>query len=228
MSAPLNHPLVAIFSASITRLSVVLAAFNKDHPVIRCYTEYFSNKPSSARDTKAGEWLSNLRLSPTPELESLMQLPMHELLNRSVLGVPAVERRRCVLAVGSVLLQLLAIQHQLDEELNLNGDTLLDLLDGSTVPCKMDGTKALEAMFLATDPIELKDRRGWDVNRFSQHMLKFNAAHTVYDSSLRPPTFERVAPSVSPPTYAIVFDRSYRPEHSTDPKCSGGTEQEGK
>ncbi|KAJ7823116.1 hypothetical protein B0H13DRAFT_2376254 [Mycena leptocephala] len=206
MSAPLDHPLVAVFSACVTRLAVVLAAFHEDHPVVHCYNQYFATKKSSARDTEAGEWLSNLRLTPTPELESLMQPPMHELLNRSVLRVPEVERRRRVLAVGSALLQLLAIQYELNEELNLNGDTLLDLLDGSIVPCKIDGTKALEAMFLATDPIELKHRRGWDINRFSQHMLKFNAEHALYDPTLRPQTFARITESVNPPTYAIVFD----------------------
>jgi hypothetical protein len=191
MSAPLDHPLVAIFSACITRLAVVLAAFDEDHPVVGCYNEYFVGKNSSARDTKAGEWLSNL--------QSLMQPPMHELLNRRVLRVPEVERRRRVFSVGSALLQLLAIQHELNEELNLNGDTLLDLLVGSIVPCKIDGTKALEAMFLATDTIDLKHRKGWDINRFSQHMLKFNAEHTIYDPTLRPPTFARIAESVNLP-----------------------------
>jgi hypothetical protein len=91
MSAPLDHPLVAVFSACITRLAVVLAAFHEDHPVVRCYNQYFATKKSSARDTEAGEWLSNLWLPPTPELESLMQPPMHEQLNRSVLRVPEVE-----------------------------------------------------------------------------------------------------------------------------------------
>ncbi|KAJ7359881.1 hypothetical protein DFH08DRAFT_801643 [Mycena albidolilacea] len=60
--------------------------------------------------------------------------------------------------------QLLAIQHELKEELNLNGDTLLDLLDGSIVPCKIEGSKALAAIFLAIEPLELKHRKGWDLN----------------------------------------------------------------
>jgi hypothetical protein len=206
MSAPHDHPLVEIFSASITQLSVLLAAFHSDHPVVRCYNDYFSKKKSSARDTEVAEWLSALRLSPTPELESLMQPPMHELLNRSVLGIAPVERRRRVLSVGFALLQFLAIQHELKEELNLNGDTLLDLLDGSIVPCKIEGSKALDAMFLATEPLELKHRRGWDLDRFLQHRLKFDAAHTVYDPSLRPPTFKRVESWTYLPSDPILFD----------------------
>jgi hypothetical protein len=117
MSAPHDHPLVKVFEASITQLSVLLAAFHPDHPVVQCYNEFFANKSSSSRDTEAAQWLSNLRLSPTPELESLMQAPMHKLLTRNVLGIGPVERRRRVLAVGSALLQLLAIQHELNEEL---------------------------------------------------------------------------------------------------------------
>ncbi|KAJ7829280.1 hypothetical protein B0H14DRAFT_2594167 [Mycena olivaceomarginata] len=116
----------------------------------RCYMEYFSENKSSARDTDTTAWLSGLRLSPTPELESLMQPPMQELMNRSVLGISPVERRRRVLSIGAAWFQLLAIQHELNEELNLNGDTLLALLDG-----------------LTTDPLELKHRRRWDLDRFS-------------------------------------------------------------
>jgi hypothetical protein len=114
----------------------------------------------------------------------------------------------------------LAIQYELNEELNLNGDTLLDLLDGSIVPCNIDGTKALEAMFLATDPIELKHRRGWDINRFSQHMLKFNAEHAIYDPTLRPPTFAYITESVNLPTYAIVFDVPSIPSTTDAPAVS--------
>jgi hypothetical protein len=41
---------------------------------------------------------------------------------------------------------------------------LLDLMDGSIVPCKIEGSKALAAIFLAIEPLELKHRKGWDLN----------------------------------------------------------------
>ncbi|KAJ7660274.1 hypothetical protein DFH06DRAFT_1401711 [Mycena polygramma] len=206
MSAPDDHPLIGIFAGSVTRLSVVLGDFNPAHPVIGAYTQFFAKKNSSARDTEAAQWLSNLRLSPTPELESLMQAPIQELLGRVVFQVGPTERRRRVLSVGSALLQLLAIQHELGEELNLNGDTFEDLLDGSIVPRRIDGTKALEAMFLSTNPLELKHRKRWDLDRFSQHMSIFHAAHTVYDPALCPPRFERTSPSLNLPKHPILFD----------------------
>ncbi|KAJ6463160.1 hypothetical protein C8R47DRAFT_1225277 [Mycena vitilis] len=206
MSAPPDHPLHAIFAGAVSRLSVVLADFHPAHPVVQAYTQFFGPKTSSARDTEAAQWLSNLRLSPTPELESLMQGPMQELLGRVVFKVGPTERRRRVLSVGSALLQLLAIQHELGEELNLNGETFEDLLDGSIVPKNIDGSKALEAMFLSTNPLELKHRRRWDLVKFSQHMSKFHAAHTVYDPALRPPRFERLSPSLNLPSHPILFD----------------------
>ncbi|KAJ7347295.1 hypothetical protein DFH08DRAFT_809053 [Mycena albidolilacea] len=79
-------------------------------------------------------------------------------------GIAPVEQHKHVLSVGFALPQLLAIQHELKEELNLNGDTLLDLLDGSIVPCKIERSKALAAIFLAIEPLELKHRKGWDLN----------------------------------------------------------------
>ncbi|KAJ7451365.1 hypothetical protein FB451DRAFT_1525745 [Mycena latifolia] len=204
-SAPLDHPLIAIFRGAVSRLAVVIAAFHIEHPVVKCYTDYFSTRPSTARDTEASLWLTNLRLSPTPELEALIQPPMHVLLSHSRLGVPPLEWKRRVLVVGPVLLQLLAIQHELGEELNLNGDTLRELFDRAIVRCSNDGTTALQAMFLATERIELKDRKGWDTDRFSRHMLRFNTAHTVYDPSLRPPTWRRVKPSSIIPNHPVLF-----------------------
>ncbi|KAJ7732049.1 hypothetical protein DFH07DRAFT_781037 [Mycena maculata] len=172
----------------------------------QCYEQYFSNRQESARDTEAEHWLISLRLSPTPGLESLMQPPMQELIRRRVRGIPIAERKRHVFSIGSALLQLLAIQHQLGEQLNLNGDTMRDLLDGAIIPCRLDGSEALEAMFLATDPLELKHKRGWDLNRFSSHLLRFNSDHTIYDPSLSPPTFKRICPSSDVPLDPIVFD----------------------
>ncbi|KAJ7141625.1 hypothetical protein C8R46DRAFT_1233752 [Mycena filopes] len=103
------------------------------------------------------------------------------------------------------MLQLLVIQHELGEESNLNGDTFLELLNGSIRPCRPDGSKALQAMFLATEPLELEHRRGWNIAEFATHQLKFNTAHTFYDPSLRPPTFTRTEHSSNPPSHPILF-----------------------
>ncbi|KAJ7105928.1 hypothetical protein C8R44DRAFT_886375 [Mycena epipterygia] len=178
-SASPDHPLVAIFESAVCRLSILLTAFSIDHPVVKSYTDYFATKPSTARDTEIGLWLSNIRLCPTPELESLMEAPIQALLAWKLPGVAPLERKRRILSVGYALLHLLAIQHELGEELNLNGDTFLELFDKTIVPCKLDTTEALRAMFLATDPVDLKHRKGWNLDQFSRHMLRFNADHTI-------------------------------------------------
>ncbi|KAJ6600906.1 hypothetical protein B0H10DRAFT_1958521 [Mycena sp. CBHHK59/15] len=126
---------------------------------------------------------------------------------RNVLGIQPVEQRRRVFSVGSALLQLVTIQHELREELDLNGNTFLDLLDQSIIPWEFNGSDALEAMFLATNPVELKHRKGWDLNRLTRHMLQFNAAHAMYDTSLRSLTFKRASPSLPHyPNEPILFD----------------------
>ncbi|KAJ7831547.1 hypothetical protein B0H14DRAFT_3464011 [Mycena olivaceomarginata] len=135
-----------------------------------------------------------------------MEAPIKALLAWRLPGVAPLERKRRIFSVGYALLQLLAIQHELGEELNLNGNTLLELFDKTIVPCKLDATQTLRAMFLATDPADLKHRKGWDIDQFSRHMLSFNASHTIYDPSLRPPTFKRVEPPLIIPNHPVLFD----------------------
>ncbi|KAJ7077739.1 hypothetical protein C8R44DRAFT_896157 [Mycena epipterygia] len=174
--------------------------------MVKSYTDYFVAKPSTARDTETGLWLSNIRLCLTPELESLMEAPIQALLAWKLPGVAPLERKRRILSVGYALLHLLAIQHELGEELNVNGDKLLELFDKTIVPCKLDATEALRAMFLATDTVDLKYRKGWNLDQFSRHMLRFNADHTIYDSSLQPPTLKRVEPPIIIPNHPVLFD----------------------
>ncbi|KAJ6503108.1 hypothetical protein DFH09DRAFT_1102108 [Mycena vulgaris] len=159
MEAPHDHPLVEIFKASVSRLSVVLAGFHATHPVVKSYNQYFTSKPSTARDTECGLWLSSLRLCPTPELKALMEAPLRELLAREVLGVQPLERRRRVFSVGSALLQLLAIQQELGGELSLHCDPLRELVGAEIELCKLNATQGLRAMFLVTEPIDLKHRK---------------------------------------------------------------------
>jgi hypothetical protein len=55
-----------------------------------------------------------------------------------------------VLGVSAVLLQLLAVQNELRELINLNGDISDDLITGRVVSCLSDGPRALAVMFGAT------------------------------------------------------------------------------
>ncbi|KAJ6572404.1 hypothetical protein DFH09DRAFT_1461873 [Mycena vulgaris] len=170
--------------STVSQLGVVLAELHATHPVVKCYNQYFTSKPSTARDTECGLWLSSLRLCPAPELESLMEAPLQELLARDIQGVAPLERRRRVFSVGSALPQLLAVQHELGEEFNLNGDTPRELFEGEIVATSLNGTEALRAMSLATEPINLKLRKG-------RHMLQFLAIPSA------PEAFAPVEPPVA-------------------------------
>ncbi|KAJ7836080.1 hypothetical protein B0H14DRAFT_2589939 [Mycena olivaceomarginata] len=89
-------------------------------------------------------------LVPTPELEAVLMEPLGNLLKHELLAdMLRPERHRRVMAVGSALFQLLAVQHILGEELSLDGSILTDLALGDVVPRSSDGPEALAAMFAA-------------------------------------------------------------------------------
>jgi hypothetical protein len=101
------------------------------------------------------------------------------------------------MGVSSVLLQILAVQHELGEPLNLNGDLIEDLKDESVVAYLADGDEALNAMFSAiTSTSTCSDA-------LVQEMLAFKRDHTIFDEELRPPLFRHGRPSYFPPTKPI-------------------------
>ncbi|KAJ6461119.1 hypothetical protein DFH09DRAFT_1114427 [Mycena vulgaris] len=112
------------------------------------------------------------------------------------------ERNQRVLGVGSALLQLLAIQQQLGEPVNLNGDLLGDLLYGRIVQCPSDGNEGLVAMF-SVIPLPNQVLK---THALAKRMLNFNNAHTIYDPDYRPPTFRRDEPSRTATTADIPLE----------------------
>jgi hypothetical protein len=76
----------------------------------------------------------------------------------------------------------LAIQQELNEPLNLNGDLLADILDDRVVPCHYDGDRALEAMFASVN-------RGTSSAASADRMLNFKSEHAIWDPEFKPPIF---------------------------------------
>jgi hypothetical protein len=139
--------------------------------------------------------MRTLALVPTPELETVLSAPLISLMSDgNSLLFPS---KSAVLGAGSVLLQLLAVQHELGEPLNLNGDLLHDLLDDSVVPCPTGGNEALNAMFASLPSTSTKSAV------LVKQMLIFKRNHTIFDDELRPPAFRRDRPSHFPPKDAI-------------------------
>ncbi|KAJ7351230.1 hypothetical protein DFH08DRAFT_805964 [Mycena albidolilacea] len=165
---------------------LILADWNNRHPVIASLNEYFGRKKTHMRNL-----MDTLGLVLTLELEAFD-------------GPSRPAQTHCqtrVIGVGSVLLQLLAIQHELGEPLNLNGDLIEDLKDECVVACVADGTEALNAMFSA---ITTSTSTRSDV--LVQQMLAFKRDHTIFDEELRPPLFRRDRPSYLPPTERIPVE----------------------
>ncbi|KAJ7671727.1 hypothetical protein B0H17DRAFT_1141498 [Mycena rosella] len=192
-----NPALTAVFNSALPGIAEILAEFNHDHPVIKDFNEYFAGKKEIQRHRGTGQWIADMGLVPTPELEAVLMTPLSALLRHGVSYLIEDERNQRVMGIGSVLLQLLAIQMELGKLLNLNGDLLVDLRDRAVTPCPTDGATALEAMFGA-----IRVPSGKAAICFKQ-MMEFNRDHTIYDAQFRPPTFHRDDPSFSAPTEAI-------------------------
>ncbi|KAJ7214912.1 hypothetical protein GGX14DRAFT_392181 [Mycena pura] len=199
-----DHPshkdpeLERIFHAALPHVAKILATFPDDHPVIASFNKYFSGKKATEHHRGAGEWMRTLSLVPTPQLEAILEPSLQSLARHMhLVHVPEPELQRRLLGVGSALLQLLAVQRELGEALNLNGDVLQDLLTGRVVPRSFDGPEALLVMFKACMIAD-----GSSVSATTR-MLKFNEAHVICDQDYSEPTFRRLAPSIFQPSAAI-------------------------
>ncbi|KAJ7651901.1 hypothetical protein B0H17DRAFT_1186526 [Mycena rosella] len=204
-----NPALAAIFIEAIPQVVEILPAFQHTHPIIDHVDKYFANKPVQARRQKLAEWMAAFGLVSTPELDAVLQSVLEVLLVHAHLAdLPESDRNERVMGVGSALLQLLAVQDQLKEPLNLNGDLLNDLLDGRVVHCPSDGDRSLDAMF-ASIPLP---RRAEHSRVRDRALLKFKRAHTIYDADHRPPTFRHDDESRFPPTEAILVRQNREEE----------------
>ncbi|KAJ7443126.1 hypothetical protein FB451DRAFT_1568739 [Mycena latifolia] len=180
-----NPALTKIFNAALPRVAQILAEFDDTHPVIASCNKYFSSdlKTKKKEKPEVSNWRRILGLVPTPELEAVLLDPLELLIHPDLAHLLEPERNKRVMGVGSVLFQILGIQQELGEELNLNGDLIHELVDGSVVPCQHDGALALERMFAAIPLPSAKSAV------LVKRMLRFNTAHSIFDPTLRPPTY---------------------------------------
>lgn len=168
-----DHPLVEIFNAAVAPLAELLQSFPDDHPVVSSYSIFFMDRPENHRDAESHieKWLSPSGLAaPFQELAALMQRPLDKLQDFHVLSVRGPEWRRRVIGVGRAMLQLLALQHELEEPLNLNGDTFDDLVEGDIKLANLDTSEATRAMFLATKPKQLSHKKYWKYAAFGESL----------------------------------------------------------
>ncbi|KAJ7200970.1 hypothetical protein C8J57DRAFT_1486534 [Mycena rebaudengoi] len=177
----------------------------------------FAAQASLDEDARPGvtEWRSGLHLDPTmPELRKLIRDAEDDLMaHPSLSSIEESQRKLRTHGVGYVLLQLLAIQVQLGEPLNLNGDTLKDLADGSIRPVPVEGVDALTAMFVWAGFQRRAAKENWTMVKYEESAKKFYADHSIFDPDLRPPTFERIRASENKPSQTISVDEPKRNSH---------------
>ncbi|KAJ7027239.1 hypothetical protein C8F04DRAFT_1294531 [Mycena alexandri] len=199
-----NHPLIKIFDAAVGPLANLLVSFPDDHPVVKPYNEFFTELAMGPEDNeRIRAWTPSWN-GKDKELIALRKRPLEKLLDFSVASVPDPEWRRRVMTVGRVLLLILAIQHELEEPLDLNGDMYEDLVQGAVIRGPRDYERAVLAMLLSTKPKCLSHKKYWDQPVFRAWVQDFKSQHTFPDPTYRPRTGVRIhQPDIARPPILI-------------------------
>ncbi|KAK7012607.1 hypothetical protein R3P38DRAFT_3586804 [Favolaschia claudopus] len=212
-----NPQLEAIFNSAIPSIAGILTDFSDLHPLVGHYINFAAEAKKPKKRPKRGvnltptessiafDWHETIGLRSTPEQNAVKALAITKLLRRITFDAldpddkssPAEWNIR-VSSVGSALLQILVVQHELGEPLNLNGDLLDDLLSRKIIASTFDGVPVLKLiMSCAMGQIT---NATTSVEKFA----KFEREFTVYDEKYRPPTFRRIADSTVKPTPPIT------------------------
>ncbi|KAJ7634042.1 hypothetical protein B0H17DRAFT_1217322 [Mycena rosella] len=207
---PKNYALMKIFDAAVAPLAKLLKSFPDEHPVVSSYNLFFKDRPEDDRDNHVDAWIPTRLRDPVSELTLLMERPLEQLQDFRVVSVAGPERRRRVTAVGRVMLQLLALQHELQEPLNLNGDTFEELMEGAIDPANKEWLQAMRGIFCATNPKVLRHQKYWDMEKFRDSFrTDVLTTHTILDSTFRPATYIRIKPwEIRRPLLAIEVTES--------------------
>ncbi|KAJ7620926.1 hypothetical protein B0H17DRAFT_1151844 [Mycena rosella] len=207
---PKNYALMKIFDAAVAPLAKLLKSFPDEHPVVSSYNLFFKDRPEDDRDNHVDAWIPTRLRDPVSELTLLMERPLEQLQDFRVVSVAGPERRRRVTAVGRVMLQLLALQHELQEPLNLNDDTFEELMEGAIDPANKEWLQAMRGIFCATNPKVLRHKKYWDMEKFRDSFrTDVLTTHTILDSTFRPATYIRIKPwEIRRPLLAIEVTKS--------------------
>ncbi|KAK7040023.1 hypothetical protein R3P38DRAFT_3350044 [Favolaschia claudopus] len=212
-----NPELTAIFDSALPLIANILAHFSAAHPLVQNFIlfDFAAKKPKKriegdlhitpTESSIAFDWMQHLGLLATPEQVALKDRALDRLLRHSQPrasdasdDISSAEWKIRVCSVGSALLQILVVQHELGEPLNLNGDLLDDLINGRIVACEDDAESVLNLiMTCALGQIT-------EAQTSLEKFIKFKREFTVYDETYRPPSFRRIAESTSQPSAPML------------------------
>ncbi|KAJ7156738.1 hypothetical protein C8R46DRAFT_1294479 [Mycena filopes] len=190
---PEDHPLIPIFDAVLAPLAQLLVEFPDGHPVVDSYKLFFTADAKEKQNLK--RWFFpafTARRTPTGLVE-LMAPTLEKLEEFTVVAVAGRrERRRRALTVGRAMLQLLAIQYELGEPLDLNGDTFQDLVDGNISVIRPEHLNALYAILVASKPKVLSHKKHWNMDDFSMCASNIIDSHLIYDFAFQSRAYRRI------------------------------------
>ncbi|KAJ7032662.1 hypothetical protein C8F04DRAFT_1357631 [Mycena alexandri] len=195
-------------NAALAPLGKILTELPDGHPVVADYTSFFTKAAMGKEDDhdiKAWRPPVTRELLKRTELTVLRRGPLSKLINDFPQGsVPEAEWRRRVVTIGWVLLDLLSVQHELGEQLNLNGDLFEDIGEGAIGWNPLEYNAALRAIILATKPKVLTHKKYWDVAVVEALLKQFSLSHTTANPAYRPrPAVRLRAPQTVRPAIRI-------------------------
>ncbi|KAJ6552641.1 hypothetical protein DFH09DRAFT_1319087 [Mycena vulgaris] len=177
-----NSAFAALFDEAVPRVVEILAKFHESHPVMAHFNKHFKGKQSFERSRGASEWMRTFGLVPTPELEAVLQPPLHSALASANSTSPK----------GTNVYSRLALR-------SFNSS------QSSNSLVSHDGDEGLVAMFTAI-PLPNQVLK---THALAKRMLKFNT-HTIHEPDYQPPTIRRDEPSRTGTTTAIPLGSKRR------------------
>ncbi|KAJ7218557.1 hypothetical protein GGX14DRAFT_390321 [Mycena pura] len=160
-STPALDPLLAkIFKLAVNPVVCLLVNLDTENEVIKSYSDYYKeNSSDSAKNTF--RWIECYHIPRNPALEAMLESPIEEtarskILKRALTGPETMKR---VSAAGALLLQLLAVQHNLGETLNLNSDMFSRIKTGHLRTSTPASSKAMSAMAARAQPLKFEPQK---------------------------------------------------------------------
>ncbi|KAJ7207834.1 hypothetical protein GGX14DRAFT_567138 [Mycena pura] len=155
--AALDPLLAKIFKLAVNPVACLLVNLDTENEVIKSYSYYYKeNSSDSAKNTF--RWIECYHIPRNPALEAMLESPIEETARSKILkgALTGPETMKRVSAAGALLLQLLAVQHNLGETLNLNNDMFSRIKAGHLRTSTPASSKAMSAMAARAQPLNLK------------------------------------------------------------------------
>ncbi|KAJ7932010.1 hypothetical protein B0H13DRAFT_1857428 [Mycena leptocephala] len=178
-SPSLDNELSYLLFLAVPRISQLLADMDTSNPIIESHEASFTDNFRLYTARKSIDWMRAYSFDPTPALEAMLVEPLAALVEHPLLDQD-IDAVRKIFGLGSVFLQLLAIQHSLGEAWDLNGQTFADIQTGLLLASPPSAVRGMDAMWASADPIIVAGENQLSTAQLATFEAIFNSAHTHY------------------------------------------------